>query len=57
MRFTGAKTKRDAVPKALNDFNRRMAALVRHSRSFTDFPSLESLRKTEAGRDKLTDAR
>jgi hypothetical protein len=59
VRFTGAKTKRAAVPKALTDFNRRrrMAALVRHSRSFGDFPPLESLRKTEAGRDKLTGAR
>ncbi|MEY3479558.1 MAG: hypothetical protein RIQ71_333, partial [Verrucomicrobiota bacterium] len=36
MRFTGAKTKRAAVLEALTDFNRsrRMAALVRHSRSF-----------------------
>jgi Arc/MetJ family transcription regulator len=59
MRFTGAKTKRAAVLEALTDFNRRrrMAALVRHSRSFAGFPSLQSLRKTETGRDKLTGAR
>jgi hypothetical protein len=59
MRFTGAKTKRAAVVEALTDFNRRrrMAALVRHSRSFESFPTLESLRKPEAGRDKLTGAR
>jgi Arc/MetJ family transcription regulator len=59
MRFTGAKTKRAAVLEALSDFNRRrrMAGLVRHSSSFADFPSLQSLRKTEAGRDKLTGAR
>ena len=59
MRFTGAKTKRAAVLEALTDFNRsrRMAALVRHSRSFENFPSLDSLRKADTGRDKLTGAR
>jgi len=59
MRFTGAKTKRAAVLEALTDFNRRrrMAALVRHSRSFDDLPSLESLRKGDTKRDKLTGAR
>jgi hypothetical protein len=58
MRFTGAKTKRAAVLKTLTDFSRRRrAALVRHPSSFADFPSLESLRKTEAGRDKLIGAR
>jgi Arc/MetJ family transcription regulator len=59
MRFTGAKTKRAAVLEALTDFNRRrrMAALVRHSRSLDDFPSLKSLRKSDTKRDKLTGAR
>lgn len=35
MRFTGAKTKRDAVVAAIQDFNRRrrMAELVRHAGS------------------------
>lgn len=48
MRFTGAKTKRAAVLEALTDFNprRRMASLVRHSRSFTDFPPLKDLRQS-----------
>lgn len=33
MRFTGAKTKRDAVVTAIQDFNRRrrMAELVKHA--------------------------
>jgi hypothetical protein len=59
MCFTGAKTKRAAVLEAITDFNRRrrMATLVRHSRSFADFPSLESLRKSDAKRDKLSRAR
>ena len=59
MRFTGAKTKRAAVLEALTDFNRRrhMAALVRHSRSFADFPSLEALRRAETRSDMLTGVR
>ena len=59
MRFTGAKTKRAAVVEALSDFNRRrrMAALVRHSRSFESFPALDSLRKADTGRDRLTGSR
>lgn len=42
MRFTGTKTKRAAVLAALADFNRRrrMAALVRHSGSFDNYPAL-----------------
>jgi Arc/MetJ family transcription regulator len=59
MHFTGAKTKRAAVLEALTDFNRRrrMAALVRHSRSFEQFPIFDSLRKSDAKRDKLIGAR
>ena len=45
--------------EALTDFNRRrrMAALVRHSRSFDSFPALDFLRKADTGRDKVTGAR
>lgn len=59
MRFTGAKTKRAAVLAALTDFNRRrrMASLIRHSRSFTDFPPLKALRQTDESRDSLVRSR
>ena len=59
LRFTGAKTNRAAVLEALTDFNRRrrMAALVRHSCSFADFPSRSLLRKADSRRDKMIGAR
>jgi len=58
MRFTGAKTKRDEVLAALADFNRRrrMAALVRHSGSFDNYPALGAFRKSETRREKLIGA-
>ena len=59
MRFTGAQTKSAAVLEALTDFNRRhrMAALVRHSCSFAEFPSRSLLRKADSRRDKMIGAR
>jgi|LakMenEpi03Aug12_release.lakeMendotaPanAssembly.Ray.scaffolds.fasta_scaffold433559_1 hypothetical protein len=59
MRFTEAKTKSGAVRVALTEFNRRrrMSALVRHSRSFTDYPSHGLLRKADSRRDKTIGVR
>jgi Bacterial antitoxin of type II TA system, VapB len=53
MRFTKAKTKREAVVKVLEDFNRRrrMAELVKFSGSFSDsFPSNEEIEAIDAPR-------
>ena len=54
MRFTNAKTKREAVVRILEDFNRRrrMAELVRYSGTFSDgFPTNEQIEAIDAGRD------
>ena len=47
MRFTKAKTKREAIVTAVADFNRRkrMAALVRHAGSSKTFMTFEELMK------------
>lgn len=55
MRFTRAKTKREAVVTALEDFNRRqrMAALVKHTGTFSDgFPTNEEIEAVDAKRDR-----
>ena len=55
MRFTKAKTKREAVVRVLEDFNRRqrMAELVKHAGSFSDtFPTNDELEAADAGRDR-----
>lgn len=55
MRFTKAKTKREAVVKVLEAFNRRrrMAALVRYSGSFSDrFPTNEEIEAIDTPRDQ-----
>ena len=60
MRFTKAKTKREAVVRILEDFNRRrrMAELVRYSGSFGDsFPTNEEIEAVDAGRDREPHAR
>ena len=60
MRFTKAKTKREAVVKVLEDFNRRrrMAELVRYSGSFGDsFPTNEEIEAVDARRDRELHAR
>jgi hypothetical protein len=47
--FTGAKTKREAIVKAIADFNRRrrMAALVKHSGAFGSLPTNEEIEATQ----------
>jgi len=55
MRFTKAKTKREAVVKVLEDFNRRqrMAELVKHAGSFSDaFPTNDEIEAPDAARDR-----
>ena len=50
IRFTRAKTKREAVVAAIVDFNRRqrMSELVRHAGTCTDLLTLEELRRLRA---------
>lgn len=45
MRFTGAKTKREAIVAAIQDFNRRsrIAELVKHAGTCDDLMSAEEL--------------
>jgi Arc/MetJ family transcription regulator len=47
MRFTRAKTKREAIVTAIRDFNlrRRMAELVKHAGTCTEMLSVEDLRR------------
>lgn len=55
MRFTKAKTKREAVVKALEEFNRRrrMAELVKYSGTFSDrFPTNEHIEAIDGTRDR-----
>jgi Arc/MetJ family transcription regulator len=49
MRFTGAKTKREAVVKALEDFNRRQRAeaLIKLAGSMPHFPSNDEIEATD----------
>ena len=54
MRFTKARTKREAVVTILEEFNRRrrMAELVEYSGTFTDtFPTNEEIEAVDAKRD------
>jgi hypothetical protein len=54
MRFTKAKTKREAVVRILEEFNRRrrMAELVKYSGTFGDaFPTNEQIEAVDTGRD------
>jgi Arc/MetJ family transcription regulator len=59
LRYTRAKTKREAVVTALVDFNRRqrMAELVRYSATFgDDFPTNEDIEAVDDGRKRLLNA-
>jgi Arc/MetJ family transcription regulator len=49
MRFTGAKTKREAVVKALEDFNRRsrVEALIALAGSIPDFPTNDEIENAD----------
>jgi hypothetical protein len=54
MRFTKAKTKREAVVTVLEEFNRRrrMAELVKYSGTFNDaFPTNDEIEAVDAGRE------
>jgi Bacterial antitoxin of type II TA system, VapB len=60
MRFTKAKTKREAVVRVLEDFNRRrrMAELVKYAGTFSDeFPSNDEIEAVDARRARKLDAR
>lgn len=55
MRFTKAKTKREAVVRVLEEFNRRrrMAELVKYSGTFNDsFPTNDAIEVIDAKRDR-----
>jgi Bacterial antitoxin of type II TA system, VapB len=55
MRFTGAKTKREAVLKALDEFNRRqkVEALLKLAGTFPDFPTHEELEVVDTERNEF----
>ena len=60
MRFTKAKTKREAVVKVLVEFNRRrrMAELVKYAGTFSDaFPANDEIEAVDARRARKLDAR
>lgn len=60
MRFTKAKTKREAVVRVLEDFNRRqrMAELVKYAGSFGDsFPTNDEIEAIDVSRDRRLHAR
>jgi Arc/MetJ family transcription regulator len=60
MRFTKAKTKREAVVRILEEFNRRrrMAELVKYSATFSDsFPTNEEIEAADAERDRRVHGR
>lgn len=55
MRFTRARTKREAVVRILEDFNRRqrMSELVKYSGTFSDrFPTNDEIEAVDSGRDQ-----
>lgn len=60
MRFTKARTKREAVVTVLADFNRRrrMAELVQYAGTFADaYPTNEAIESVDEGRDRGLDGR
>ena len=60
MRFTKAKTKREAVVKVLEEFNRRrrMAELVKYAGSFSDrFPTNDEIEAVDTVRDDVLHGR
>ena len=60
MRFTKAKTKREAVVTALEEFNRRrrMADLAKYSGTFSDdFPTNEEIEAADAERQRRLNGR
>ena len=60
MRFTRATTKREAVVRVIEEFNRRrrMAELMKYSGTFSDrFPRNDALEAVDAKRDRNLNAR
>ena len=60
MRFTKAKTKREAVVRVLADFNRRqrMAELIKHAGTFSDrFPTNDDIEAVDQVRDRNASGR
>ncbi len=60
MRFTKARTKREAVVRILEDFNRRrrMAELVKYAGTFSDaYPSNDEIEAVDQRRDRRLGAR
>ena len=60
MRFTRAATKREAVVKVLEEFNRRrrMAELVKYSGTFSDrFPTNDEIEAIDAKGERELNAR
>ena len=60
MRFTRATTKREAVVRVLEEFNRRrrMAELMKYSGTFSDrFPTNDKIEAVDAKRDRNLNAR
>ena len=58
MRFTGAKTKREAVVKALEEFNRlqKVEALLKMAGTCPDFPTNEEIEAGDMERDVFLDS-
>ena len=60
MRFMKAKTKREAVVRAIEEFNRRrrMAELVKYAGTFSErFPTNQEIEAIDATRDRTLHAR
>ncbi|MEI6604875.1 MAG: type II toxin-antitoxin system VapB family antitoxin [Verrucomicrobiota bacterium] len=59
MRFTGAKTKREAVVLVIEDFNRRRRVedFLKLAGSFPDFPINEEIEADDLLREELLNAK
>ncbi len=59
MRFTGAKTKREAVVLALEDFNRRRRVedFLKLAGSFPDFPGNDEIEAADLKHNELLEAK
>ena len=58
MKFTGAKTKKEAVVKALEEFNRlqKVEALLKMAGSIPDFPTNDKIEAGDLERDAYLDS-
>lgn len=59
MRFTGAKTKREAVVKVIEDYNRRRKVenFLKLAGSFPDFPTNDEIEANDLQRDEFLNAK